>query len=105
MLYNTVLHSLKDKVKNTTAFKPVSVGLHKYTRLLFSDIYFLRRKAVGFLEGEKFKYDVFAKKSDSPLYILLMCQSSVSLILGTGLSGALQGAVIDCKAKHGEIYI
>lgn len=41
--------------------------------------FFFQEKAVGPLESEKFKYYAFVERSDSPLYILLMCQSFVSL--------------------------
>lgn len=76
-LYNTDLQNHNARSKNTTVFIPVSVGLHKYTKMLFFGIF--QEKAVGFLESEKFKYYAFVKRSDSPLYILLMCQSFVSL--------------------------
>lgn len=69
----------RTKLKNTTAFIPVSVGLHKYTKLLFFGIHFFRRKAVGFLKSETFKYYAFVKRSESPLYILLTYQNFVSL--------------------------
>lgn len=80
MLYNTILHNHKDKVKKSYSIYTSLSNLHKYTKLLFFGFFFFKKKAVGFLGGEKLKYYVFVKRSDSPLCILLMCQNVVSLV-------------------------